>query len=442
MTLSQSTRARRASALVATGVAGILLGTATVHSQVPPHAPPAVTAVPAVPAVTAVTPVPAVTTLPSSPAVSEAQRLSEGFTEVANAVLPAVVTIRVEARPSQEESGGMGGMPFPFPFFGPNGPRGRGHGGGEGEVVHGTGSGVLIRADGVILTNNHVVENARRLSVHLRDGRVLPARVLGTDPATDLALIKVDGGVFPVARWGDSDAARVGEWVLAIGAPFGLEATVTHGVVSAKGRAGLGANQIEDYLQTDASINPGNSGGALVSQVDPTGPSARVGLQPGDVITAINGHPVLHSHDVVREVTDRAPGDRVDLVVLRQGASQHLAVTAGRRPDEPRTAQNDGRVSPNDNGNDPDGRVLGIEVSPLAPQRARQLGVPAGVVVTNIEPGGAAERAGLQPGDVILRADQGEVRTPGDLQIATRDGRAALLVRRGPRQIFMPIQIQ
>ena len=125
------------------------------------------------------------------------------------------------------------------------------------------GSGVVFTPDGAILTNNHVVEEALTINVRLRDGRYLPARLVGRDPATDLAVVKVDATGLTPAKFADSDAARVGEWVVAIGSPFGLGYTVTAGVLSAKGRGGLGMNAIEDYLQTDASINPGNSGGPL-----------------------------------------------------------------------------------------------------------------------------------------------------------------------------------
>src|SRR5947209_8232602 len=125
------------------------------------------------------------------------------------------------------------------------------------------GSGVVFTPDGAIVTNNHVVEEALTINVRMRDGRYLPARLVGRDPETDLAVVKVDTTGLIAAKFADSDAARVGEWVVAIGSPFGLGYTVTTGVLSAKGRGGLGMNAIEDYLQTDASINPGNSGGPL-----------------------------------------------------------------------------------------------------------------------------------------------------------------------------------
>jgi len=434
----------------------------------------------------------------AAPAVGEMQRLSDAFAEVSAATLPAVVSIRVESL--REAPPTM----FPFPFGG--------GGGGEGEVVRGTGSGVVVRGDGVIVTNNHVVDRADVIDVHFRDGRVMRARVLGTDPSTDLAVLKVDASGLPTARWADSDAARVGEWVLAIGAPFGLEATVTHGVLSAKGRANIGANAIEDYLQTDASINPGNSGGplinlrgevlgintmiigrgtgvgfavpsriarlvaeqvvtrgevargwvglglqdidgplaealrlspnagAMVSRVEPGTPAARAGMIPGDVITHLDGRPTPQGHDVVREITARQPGERLELTVLREGSARRVSVTAARRPDESNGRESAPRPMLARREAPPTG--LGVEVLPLDPVRARQFGVSRAVVVTAVEPGGAADRAGLRRGDVVLQADGREVTGSGDLAQAVADGRAALLVRRRNEQRFVPVLLR
>ncbi|MEZ4407565.1 MAG: trypsin-like peptidase domain-containing protein [Polyangiales bacterium] len=444
-------------------------------------------------------PIPTAGGVASAEARCDMQSLSNGFADVAQSVLPSVVSLSVEV---EREAPQVQGLPFGLPF-----PFGGGEGRGRGGVEHGTGSGVIVRPDGVILTNNHVVRNARRITVKLRDGRQLPARVLGTDPATDLAVVQVAATNLPAARWGDSESARVGSWVLAIGAPFGLEATVTHGVLSATGRAGLGANQIEDYLQTDASINPGNSGGplvnlrgevlgintmiigrgtgvgfavptrlarqvveqitttgrvsrgwigvgvqdlaaelatslgvqpgsgAVVSQVDRAGPSARAGLQVGDVITAVDGHRATSSNDVVRAVTSRAPGDRVALSVLRRGQPLTVNVVAAPRPDAQRAAREIERAEPVPE--QPSGS-LGMEVAPLDRSRSRALGTSSAVVVTRVDPDGPAARAGLRRGDYILGADNAPVASSGDLVAATQDGRAALLVRRGDRQIFVP----
>jgi Do/DeqQ family serine protease len=178
---------------------------------------------------------------------AEAKRLSEAFVAVADHASPSVVQIDVTARDEKAE--------VLSHFFGSSGR--------DEPVARGMGSGVVFTADGAILTNNHVVEEALTINVRMRDGRYLPARLVGRDPATDLAVVKIDASGLTPAKFADSDAVRVGEWVVAIGSPFGLGYTVTAGVVSAKGRGGLGMNAIEDYLQTDASINPGNSGGPL-----------------------------------------------------------------------------------------------------------------------------------------------------------------------------------
>src|SRR3954469_9425953 len=177
---------------------------------------------------------------------AEAAKLSDAFVSVAERVSPSVVQIDVTARDENPDQIGR--------LFGKNQ---------DSPIARGTGSGVVFTADGAILTNNHVIDHALTINVRLRDGRLLPAKLLGRDPATDLAVVKVEATGLSAAKFGDSDASRVGEWTVAIGSPFGLGYTVTTGVLSAKGRGGLGMNQIEDYLQTDASINPGNSGGPL-----------------------------------------------------------------------------------------------------------------------------------------------------------------------------------
>ena len=177
---------------------------------------------------------------------AEARRLSDAFVSVADQVSPSVVQIDVTVRDERKDE--------LLRWFG---------GGGDSPVERGTGSGVIFTPDGAIVTNNHVIEGALSINVHLRDGRFLPAHLMGRDPATDIAVIKIEAAGLVAARFADSEAARVGEWVVAIGSPFGLGYSVTTGVLSAKGRGGLGMNQVADYLQPGASINPGNSGGPL-----------------------------------------------------------------------------------------------------------------------------------------------------------------------------------
>src|SRR6476469_4659756 len=204
---------------------------------------------------------------------------ANGFTDVAKAVTPAVVNITTvigekasgrsgenELRDRMEEFFGGPNGPFGPKFRGPQGPQGpmeprgpRGfHGGGQG-------SGVIVSPDGYVLTNNHVIDGAREVTVTLPDKREFQGKIVGTDPKTDLAVVKIDGESLPSVAWGDASKLQVGEYVLAVGNPFGLNSTVTLGIVSALGRGRMGITQYEDFIQTDASINPGNSGGALVN---------------------------------------------------------------------------------------------------------------------------------------------------------------------------------
>ena len=219
----------------------------------------------------------------SSPAASTATPValtmspapSNGFTEVAKAVTPAVVNITTvtvgkvsdsrgipdEMRERMEEFfGGRGGPSGPRGFHGPQGP---------GEPLEhrggGQGSGVIVSPDGYILTNNHVIEGARTVTITLPDKREFTGKIVGADPKTDLAVVKIEGQSLPTVSWGDATKLQVGEYVLAVGNPFGLNSTVTLGIVSALGRGRMGITQYEDFIQTDAAINPGNSGGALVN---------------------------------------------------------------------------------------------------------------------------------------------------------------------------------
>jgi len=191
-----------------------------------------------------------------------------GFTDVAKAVTPAVVNITTSGAEQVSDAAkprGRGEEFFGSPF-GPFGPRRFGppmeprerRGGGQG-------SGVIVSPDGYVLTNNHVIDGAKTVTVTLPDKREFKGRIVGGDPKSDIAVIKIDGNQLPTIPWGDSGRLQVGEYVLAIGNPFGLSSTVTLGIVSALGRGRMGITQYEDFIQTDAAINPGNSGGALVN---------------------------------------------------------------------------------------------------------------------------------------------------------------------------------
>lgn len=263
-----------------------------------------------------------------------------------------------------------------FDFFFGN-PRGR-----ERQVEtpeeRGFGSGVIISKDGYIVTNNHVVEDADEISVKLHDGRELKGRVIGTDPTTDLALVKIEGDDFPAIPIGDSEALKVGEWVLAVGNPFNLGSTVTAGIVSAKAR-GLGANTVESFIQTDAAINRGNSGGALVNVkgelvginamlYSPTGTYSGYGFAiPTSIMTKV--------------VTDLKKYGTVQRAVLGF-----------------------------------EGRDMGKEVYPDEIRKEqKELGVNEGVQVVNVLEGGSSYNV-LQKNDVILKLDGKDVKTMAELQ--------------------------
>ncbi len=268
-----------------------------------------------------------------------ARKLSDAFVAVADRVSPSVVQIDVTVRETNAD-------PL-MRILGRNQSS---------PVARGTGSGVVFTPDGAILTNNHVIDHALTINVHLRDGRFLPARLVGRDPDTDLAVIKVDAKGLVAAHFADSDAARVGEWVVAIGSPFGLGYTVTTGVLSAKGRGGLGVNTIEDYLQTDASINPGNSGGPLCNL-------------DGQVL-GINTMIVGRGTGI---------GFAVSSNIARRAAAQILKTGHVERA------------------------WIGVSTQDLTPDLAgaMKLDPRAGALVSDVTPGTPAQKAQLHPGDII-----------------------------------------
>ncbi len=421
---------------------------------------------------------------------AEARRLSDAFVGVAERVSPSVVQIDVTSRDE--------GADKVLRWLGR---------GGDSPVARGTGSGVVFTPDGAILTNNHVVDEALTINVHLRDGRFLPAKLIGRDPSTDLAVVKVDAAGLVAAKFADSDSLRVGEWVVAIGSPFGLGYTVTTGVLSAKGRGGLGMNAIEDYLQTDASINPGNSGGplcdlegrvvgintmivgrgsgigfavpsnlarraaeqilktghvarawlgvgvqdltpeladamkldpragALLNSVSDNGPGRAAGLKPGDVVAAVGGKPVHDSHELIREVIGHDVGQSVDLEIVRAGKHYGAKVTLTARPEPqpaPPPVQQQGVPQPG----------LGLSVRDLTPQQAAQLGLPSRPlpIITLVNPGSAADRAGLKSGDVIVEVDGVQEPTSAELQKQAADGQLLVRVRRREASFYAALK--
>lgn len=309
---------------------------------------------------------------------AEAQRLSDAFVTVAERVSPSVVQIDVTARDESSDQVlrwlGRGSQ-------------------GDSPVARGTGSGVVFTPDGAILTNNHVIDEALTINVHLRDGRFLPARLIGRDPETDLAVIKVDTTGLVAAKFADSDAARVGEWVVAIGSPFGLGYTVTTGVLSAKGRGGLGMNAIEDYLQTDASINPGNSGGPLCTL-------------DGQVL-GINTMIVGRGSGI---------GFAVPSNLARRAAEQILKTGKVERA------------------------WIGVGVQDLTPELATalKLDTGAGALVNSVSDGGPAAKGNMKAGDVIAKAGGHAVHDGRELirEVISKDVGAVLpleIIREGKR---------
>jgi serine protease Do len=247
-----------------------------------------------------------------------------------------------------------------------------------------SGSGVIIDPAGVILTNNHVVEdgaNGGKVTIRLADGREFPAKEVKTDPKTDLAIVRIDGaGTLPSAKLGDSDAIDVGDWVLALGQPFGLEGTVTAGIISAKGR-GLGINPRESFLQTDAAINPGNSGGPLVD-LD----GQIVGINTA-ISTRSGGY---------QGVGFAIPSN------LAKWVSQQLAEK--------------GKVQR---------AYLGIAIQPVSAEMAQQFGVKVheGVLVGDVPRGTPADKGGLKAGDIILEFAGKKVASPSDLQAVVEESK-------------------
>ena len=241
----------------------------------------------------------------------------------------------------------------------------------------GLGSGVIVSPDGYILTNNHVVEGADQITVTLADSRIAEARIVGTDPETDLAVLKIELDKLPVIVLGNSDHAVVGDTVLAIGNPFGVGQTVTSGIISALGRSELGINTFENFIQTDAAINPGNSGGALVDV-------------EGNLL-GIN-----------------------TAIYSRSGGSMGIGFAI---PVSTAKIVMDGLVK--------DGKVtrgwIGVEPNELSPELAETFGVAgtnAGVIITGVLQDGPAARAGMLPGDVIVQVDEQRVRNVAEMMTA------------------------
>jgi serine protease Do len=291
--------------------------------------------------------------------------LSRTFVGIAKQIKPTVVNIDAteEAKRTSLRGGGQTPLPFPVPGLGDE-PR----------KQKGTGSGVIISADGYILTNDHVAGNATKLQVKLSDGREFKAKLVGTDPETDLAVIKIDAQGLPFAKLGDSDKVEQGEWVIALGSPFGLQQTMTAGIVSALGRDLGAAQQFTNFIQTDASINPGNSGGPLVNM-------------NGEVI-GINS-----------------------LIYSQSGASEGIGFAIPSTLASKVYAQliKNGRVTRAYLG------VLPLEVTPAVAKSINFKGTEGALIRDLSKADSPAAKAGLRSGDIITEVDGKAIKTPKQL---------------------------
>jgi serine protease Do len=434
-----------------------------------------------------------------------------GFSELVKQHGPAVVNVSVSGMTktaAQMETPEMPELPPEFQDFFKGMPRGRMPQRGltpSPTPVRGQGSGFILSSDGYILTNAHVVDQADQVTVRLTDRREFAAKVVGKDKQTDIALLKIDGRNLPTVKLGDSRKANVGEWVVAIGSPFGFENSVSAGIVSAKSRA-LPDSSYVPFIQTDVAVNPGNSGGplfnlageviginsqiysrtgsfsgisfaipvevalkvkdqllkhgkvtrgrlgvtvqdvnaslaesfgldrargALVASVDEKSPAEKAGVQAGDIILKYDGNPIEHSSDLPMLVADTAPGTTAKVEVWRKGAPHTLTVSAAE--------SKDAKVAKSDAPDAPKGR-LGVAVRPLTKDEKGEKG-GRGLVVEQV--GGAAERAGVQAGDVLLALNGTPLTSVEQLrdQVAKSGKRVALLILRENRQLFVPVEL-
>jgi serine protease Do len=479
--------------------AGIGAGIATGYNQLDSHA---VGSAFAAPAPALVAPAPGSAALANLP----------DFTSLVDRVGVSVVNISVvhgKGRPSQageEEDDEEEGNPlreFQKRFGGgPNGPGGRPQ---QQRPSQGQGSGFIISNDGYIVTNAHVVDGATEVTVKLTDRREFTAKVIGADKRTDVALIKIDAKNLPAIEFSSKTAVRRGEWVIAIGSPFGFENSVSAGVVSGVHRA-LPNGQMVPFIQTDVAVNPGNSGGpllntagqvvgvnsqiysrsggymglsfaipaevavsvteqlkthgkvqhgrlgigvqgldqtlaqsfgltdsngALVGNVEKDSPAAKAGFKSGDVIRKIDGTAVTDSTDVTSRIGGTRPGTTIKVEVWRDGKPVELSATVGQL--------DDGKVASAADDAETKGK-LGVAVRALTPEEQKSAG-KTGVLVE--KSGGAAAKAGVQSGDLIVGVGTTRVNTPAELKAQVDKGgkTIALLIERQGRQIFVPVKI-
>lgn len=338
---------------------------------------------------------------------SHAKELSASFREVANSVLPAIVSI--ETRGKVAKAADEGGEVLPFDENSPlndlfkNNPqfreyfKRRGGGGMRAPRSHGMGSGFIVDASGVIITNNHVVADADQVLVRLEDGTEYNATDWKTDPRSDVAIVRIKPhGVLPTVKLGDSESCEIGDWVLAIGSPFGLQSTVTAGIISAKGR-GQGILEREDFLQTDAAINPGNSGGPLLNlDGEVVGINTAISSRSGGYDGVGFAIPINMARWVSRQLIDHG--------VVKRG-------------------------------------YLGVAIQPVSNQLAKQFGIKVGqgAIVGQVVPGSPAAEAKVEAGDVILTLNHKPVSNPRNLQgiveqLETGKGYPLEILRNGKKE--------
>jgi serine protease Do len=460
------------------------------------------------PMVLAENPAPATPTPPQTMTSPVALIQQQSFAPLVKKVLPAVVNISVTQKAGadqmSEEQEQFQGSPFqnfpnsPFDemlrrFFEQQNPGGEGHASPqmpEGQPQRiALGSGFIIDPSGYVVTNNHVVGDAGKVEVILQDKTKYTAQIVGRDPKTDLAVLKIKADkTLPYVSFGDSSAAQVGDWVMAVGNPFGLGGTVTTGIISARGRD-INEGPYDDFLQIDAPINRGNSGGptfnlegqvigintaiyspnggsvgigfavpsnvaksivaqleehgkitrgwlgvqiqevtpaiaaslglksdhgALVAVVNPDGPAAKAGLKQGDVVLAFNGSAVDQLHDLPRLVATAAPSSDATVTVWRDGHKTELEAKLGELPDNNKVASAE---SSQDQEQASQASALGMRFAPLTDNLRQELHIAkgvAGVVITGVDTGTAADGVGLADGDVIMSINQQPVHTPGE----------------------------
>ena len=301
------------------------------------------------------------------------------FTYAAETAVEAVVYVKVTIQPRQSSAPSQMDDLFRF-FFGEDPYGGRGYRG-QAPERQGSGSGVIIRPDGYIVTNNHVVENASKIEVTLNNNKTYEATVIGTDPATDVALVKIDATGLPTVQFADSDQLRLGEWVLAIGSPLGeeLRSTITAGIVSAKGRQMpnyTGEFKIESFIQTDAAVNPGNSGGALVNKQ-----GELVGINTAIVSTT--GSFAGYSFAVPSNIVKKVVSDLIDFGSVKRAM---LGIQGATVTDE------------------------------LIKNQKLNVSTPEGVYLADVVKSGAADKAGIKASDVIISIDGTKTATMSELQ--------------------------